>query len=435
MGVAIATMAAGVGTAARAGAIAGVCVLLWLTGYVPVWIPTIVLWIATPLLLGFSDARFSPLKVLSWSLNPVLALFFGGFVLAAAARKSGIDRTIADGALHHAGSSSTRLVSAAALCTAFLAMWMSNVAAAALMFTAFRPIWERVPDVHPLRPSLLLAIALAANVGGISTPIGTGANGIAMAAVAHTQAISFFHWMAFGVPLTIGLVAASVLLIVRRLPPFEAMPPAADGSQAVSSSAANPAQPARKRLGAVFVTTVLLWVSEPLHGIPAWKVALAAPVALLALRTIVWRDFLILDWGTLALVAGGISLGALLDESGIVRDFALWLPIHGASTGGRLFAICLLSAGLSAVMSNTGTAALLIPMAATFDAAPSTAIIVAVASSLGMPFVISTPANAMAVADGLRSRDLLGPGLILMIGGCALIAFTGPWLLHVAGIP
>jgi sodium-dependent dicarboxylate transporter 2/3/5 len=86
-------------------------------------------------------------------------------------------------------------------------------------------------------------------------------------------------------------------------------------------------------------------------------------------------------------------------------------------------------------MSNTGTAAVLVPLAATVDAAPSSAIIVAIACSLGMPFAISTPPNAMAISAGLGSRDLAVPGLILMLAGCALVALTGPQVLAAFGIP
>src|SRR5688572_12970747 len=68
---------------ARAGLIAALCLLLWLGELVPVWVPTVILWVLTPLLLyPFGDA-FSPSGVLGWSADPVLPLFFGGFALAA----------------------------------------------------------------------------------------------------------------------------------------------------------------------------------------------------------------------------------------------------------------------------------------------------------------------------------------------------------------
>ena len=427
------TVALGLGVPARAALIASVCVTLWLTGGVRVWVPTLVLWIATPLLLGTIDSQFAPLAVLRWSVDPVLALFLGGFALAAAAQRHGVDNEIAAMALRRAGHSSARLVAAAALSTALLSMWMSNVAAAALMLNAFRPIWAREPNSSPLRRSLLLAIALAADVGGVATPIGSGPNGIAMAAVEHTLRISFLQWMAFGVPLAIGLVAAVIALVIigskpPRTPVAAIPPPPAHASNASQARS-------KFRLGVVFAVTVVLWLSEPLHGIPAWMVALGAVGALIVFRVLNWRDLVRLDWGTLVLVAGGIRLGALLDHSGIIRDFAAGLPLSQAPMVVRLFGLCLLSASLSALMSNTGTVALLIPLAATIDPAASTAILVAIASSLGVPFVISTPPNAMAVAGGLRTRDLLWPGLTIMLGGCVLIALTGPWVLRLVGIP
>lgn len=428
------------GVAGRATAIAGVCLALWLTGQVPVWAPTLLLWAATAALLGSSDEKFSLLAILRWSADPVLALFLGGFALAAAAQRHGIDRMLASFALRRAGLSATRLIAASALATALLSMWMSNVAAAALMLNAFKPIWGREPEHSPLRRSLLLAIALAADVGGIATPIGTGANGIAMAAVAKDKPISFVHWMAFGVPLAFGLVVAAIALIVVRLKPAPLAasldaPKAPASAEHSGSDAITHSPTARRALGVVFGLTILLWISEPLHGIPAWLVALGAVAALLTLRILPLRKLLTIDWSTLLLVAGGIGMGGLLDRSGIVNGLAASLPLASYAPVVATFVLCLVSALLAAVMSNTGTAALMIPLALSLNPTPSTAILIAVAASLGMPFVVSTPPNAMAVAAGLRPLDLLVPGLILMIGGCALVVLSGPFVLHAVGVP
>jgi sodium-dependent dicarboxylate transporter 2/3/5 len=86
-------------------------------------------------------------------------------------------------------------------------------------------------------------------------------------------------------------------------------------------------------------------------------------------------------------------------------------------------------------MSNTATAAMLIPLASSIDPSPSTAILIAIAASMGIPFVISTPPNAMVYGEGVRSSDLLVPGLILMILGCLLVGLTGPFVLRLMGIP
>ena len=101
-----------------------------------------------------------------------------------------------------------------------------------------------------------------------------------------------------------------------------------------------------------------------------------------------------------------------------------------------LFVLCFTSALLSALMSNTATVVLLIPIASAFMPQPSTAILIAIAASFGMPFVISTPPNAMAHGEGgLRSSDLLVPGLVIMLVGCAVVSVTGRMVLQVAGVP
>ena len=102
----------------------------------------------------------------------------------------------------------------------------------------------------------------------------------------------------------------------------------------------------------------------------------------------------------------------------------------------RLFMLCLATALLSALMSNTAAVTMLIPLAAAIDPAPSTTILIAIAASLGIPFVISTPPNAMVYGEGgITFYDLAVPGFILMILGCILVSTTGPLVLNLAGIP
>ena len=111
------------------------------------------------------------------------------------------------------------------------------------------------------------------------------------------------------------------------------------------------------------------------------------------------------------------------------------VPLTDLPTPIRLFSLAVVSATLASVMSNTGSAALLIPLAGSVDPSPSSAVIVAVAASFGVPFGISTPPNAMAVAAGLRTQDLLVPGLVILVGGCAVVALTGQAVLRTFGLP
>lgn len=412
---------------ARAMIVAIVCLLLWLGELAPVWVPTVILWTLTPLLLGALDEQFGAMRVLAWSADPVLALFFGGFALAAAASRHGADRAVAALAIRLSRGDARRLVALIAIATAGLSMWMSNIAAAALMFGALQPMLQTDGLDARHRRALLLSVALAADFGGIATPIGSGPNGIAMAAVAPLHAVGFLEWMVFGVPLTTGLLAAALLLISWRLR-------LAGRVALMESPDAAPPYGRLRTLGIVFLIVIALWLTEPLHGVRAWIIALVGAGALMAARLIGWRDVLRMDWPTLVLIAGGIALGALLEQSGIVTIATERMPFDEVGPVLRLLVLCLISALLSALMSNTAAATFLIPVALSVLPVPSTAIIIAVASSLGVPFVISTPPNAMAAGRGLQSGDLIVPGLILMVGGCILIALTGPSVLGAVGI-
>jgi sodium-dependent dicarboxylate transporter 2/3/5 len=415
------------GLPARAAVLGGLCVALWLSEAVPLWVPTLVVWIATPLLLGGFGEEFSPWRVVGWSADPVLALFFGGFALAVAAGEHGADRAVAGLALRLSRGEGVRLMVLAAAATALLSMWMSNIAAAALMIGALKPVLDAEPPGGSLRRAVLLAVALGADVGGIATPIGTGANAIAISAVEQYRPLTFAHWMLFGVPLVAGLLAASLVLAVLWLRPTGRVALPLDGLRAHPDSVG--------RLSFVFGAAVVLWLTEPLHGVRAWIVALAAAAALFALGLLRPRHLKKIDWATLLLIAGGIAVGALLDRSGLMERIAANLPLDSAPPTLRILVLCLLAATLASLMSNTGTATVLIPLAVAMMPTPSTAVLVAVAASLGVPFVISTPPNAMAVGAGLRGRDLLFPGLVIMIGGCVLVALTGPWVLRTLGIP
>jgi len=189
----------------------------------------------------------------------------------------------------------------------------------------------------------------------------TGANGIALAAIAKTRSIGFLQWMAFGVPLAMLLVAASVALVLIRLKPSPLNNQLLPTDKTETSKEAAPPY---RRLSLIFSITVLLWLAEPFIGAPAWTVALGSVAALLISRASGWRDIAKLDWTTLILVAGGIGIGSLLEKSGLIHEFVAGLPIHSVPETVRLLGLCLVAAFLAALMSNTGTAALLAPIAA-----------------------------------------------------------------------
>lgn len=240
---------------------------------------------------------------------------------------------------------------------------------------------------------MLLSVAVGANFGGIGTPVGTGPNAIAVAAASRHNAITFLDWTAFALPLAVGLIAAGVLILALRY--------RVRGAIRLPDSPPRPLSRDARVVVAVFLLTAGAWLTEPLHGAPPALVALAATSVLFGTGLLERQDLSRLDWSTLLLIAGGIGLGNLLEKSGL--------------------------------MSNTATVTMLIPLAASLD--PSTAILIAVAASLGAPFVISTPPNAMVYGEGgVRPSDLLLPGLVLMILGCLVVGLTGPYVLNLVGV-
>jgi sodium-dependent dicarboxylate transporter 2/3/5 len=412
---------------ARALVVVGVCLTLWLSEAVPPFVPTLVLWLLAPLLLQPLSEDFRLAKVLGWSAEPVLALFLGGFALGVAARRHGLDARIAKAALKLSGGRRLALVALVAAVTACLSMWMSNIAAAALMISAVHPLFADVPQDDRFRRALLLSVAVGANFGGIATPIGTGPNAIAVAAVSRYHTITFLDWMAFALPLAVGLIVAGVLILALRF--------RVRGT--VNLPDIEPRSRSRGARGVliVFVVTVVAWLTEPLHGASSGLVALAATAALFGTGLLDRQDLSRLDWSTLLLIAGGIGLGNLFEKSGLVTAVAAAVPWEGSPQLVRVLVLCFASAFLSALMSNTATVTMLIPLAASLDPSPSTVILIAVAASLGMPFVVSTPPNAMVYGEGgVKSSDLLLPGLVLMILGCLLVGLTGPSVLEFIGV-
>ncbi len=413
---------------ARAAAVAAICLALWLTESVPGHVPTLLLLVLVPLALGPLDAEYRPQSVLTWAAEPVLALFLGGFALGLAAQRHGVDAAVARLVVRTARGRRALLVALVMAGTAVLSMWMSNVAGAAMMLAALRPLTAGERDDH-FRRALLVAVALGANLGGIATPVGTGPNAIAIAALSHTAPITFVQWMAFATPLAALMLAAGFgLLIVRQRISgrFEAPVP----------TLAEPAGRERRTRSvvAVFLACAILWLTEPLHGVPASVTALGAAALLFGSGLLAREDLGRLNWSTLILIAGGIVLGRLLEVSGLVEALAGSIDWSAVPAWTRTFVLVFASALLSSLMSNTATASLLIPLAASFDPSPATVVLIAIGCSLGFPFVISTPPNAMVHGEGARSSDLLVVGLPLMVLGCLLVSLTGGPVLASFGI-
>jgi sodium-dependent dicarboxylate transporter 2/3/5 len=409
---------------AKAVAIASICLALWLTEAVPPFVPTLLLLSLIPIALNGTTYRLS--TVMGWMADPVLLLFLGGFSLGVAAQRYGIDAAITGLAVRWSGGQRLRLLALVMISTAMLSMWMSNTAAAAMMIAALRPMLVSTDIADRFRVVLLLGIAIAANLGGMGTPIGSPPNAIAVAALSGEHQVTLLGWMLFGLPLVAVLLAFAfgVLIFMNRI---------ADGKIAQTQpSVAVGIQGLRAwSVVIIFSAMVVAWLSEPLHGLSVSLVAVCGTIVLFGSGLLSRTDLRSIDWSTLILIAGGLGLGRLLQESGAIAAATTaidWSVIPG---GVRIAILIGIGSMMSAVMSNTATATMIIPLAYAIDPSPSTPILVALGTSLGMPFMISTPPNSLVYGEGgIRMQDLFWPGIIIMVVGCLLLSVFGPIIFN-----
>ncbi len=206
------------------------------------------------------------------------------------------------------------------------------------------------------------------------------------------------------------------------------------------------AQPLTRRSWFVvgtFAVTVLLWMTDQWHGLPAAIVALLPAIVFTAGRLLDREDLKRLDWNVLILIAGGISLGAGMQMTGLDQEVVRWLPTGEATRRILLPALVVLTIGLSTFMSNTAAANLLLPIGISsasllgHGSAPvvQVAVSIALAASLSMALPVSTPPNAIAYAmGGFSTRDLRRVGLIVGLAGALLIIFGSGLVLRFWGV-
>jgi len=343
--------------------------------------------------------------------SPVIMLFFGGFVLATVLHKYELDREIARMLLRLFGTRPFFVMTGMMLTTAFLSMWMSNTATAAMMIGLVRPLCEQLDKDDRFRAGLVLSIPFSANIGGIATPVGTPPNAIALGILTqHDIHLNFLDWMLMGVPLALVLLAITAVLLHLFFPPKH---------KEVQLNIKPGAPFDARRLGVVVIalTTVVLWLTSGQHKIPEALVGLLAAGLYAATNLLDKEDFKNLDWDVLILMWGGLALGKGMEISGL-SEWIVTLPIFEVQGLLLVGAACLMAIFMSTVMSNTATATLMIPIMIDIPASNPIvlAVTVALSCSFAMALPVSTPPNAIAFASRMiRSRDMFRSGIVISL--------------------
>ena len=430
--------------ASRMLAIFGAAVALWVSEAIPLSATSIfvilaqILLISDEAMLTLPDSFEPPTydSIFATLASPILMLFLGGFVLADAAAKYGLDRNLAGVMLRPFGTRPAALLGGLMLITALLSMFVSNTATTAAMMAVVLPVAASLDTDDRFRVALILAVPVAANIGGLGTPVGSPPNAIALGRLDDQGLpVDFIEWMAFAVPIAMALLALAWWLLVRRYPPSTSAVTIRLGGAFDRSRAA-------LILYVAFGLTVLGWMTEPIHGVRSSIVGFAPVVVLLATKVFTVDDLRRLNWHILWLVGGGIALGNGVSSSGL--DVWLVDRFDWGSMPTLLLTVAMaaLALGLSTVISNSATANLLAPVGISLalsdavDLDPLLAgLLIAMACSLAMALPVSTPPNAVAYASGaIESKDMATIGLVVGAVGLVLVVFVMPPIWRAVGL-
>ena len=423
--------------------------LMWILEIVSSWATSIA--IIVLMLLFCSDSGIAPMvdkevvgdilshkSIMASFADPIIMLFIGGFVLAIAATKTGLDSQLAKVLLRPFGTRSEMVLLGFLLITGLFSMFVSNTATAAMMLTFLTPVFRQLPPEGKGRIALAMSIPVAANLGGMGTPIGTPPNTIALKYLNDPEGLNlglgFGQWMMFMVPLVVVLLLLSWRLLLKFFPfTQKTVELNIEGGMEKNFQS--------KVVIVTFILTIVLWLSDQITGINSNTVAMI-PFCIFALTGVVTkRDLEQINWSVIWMVAGGFALGYGLNASGLAANAVKSIPFSEFSPmlilllGG---AICYL---LSNFISNSATAALLMPILAIVCGAmgdkldpiggtPTVLIGVAIAASSAMILPISTPPNALAYATGyVQQKDMSRMGLIMgvisMLLGFGLVYLMG----------
>lgn len=408
---------------------------LWATEAIPAFAVSFLVIGLSILLLGRPDGVFTAVDEPDhWQIfiapfaSPLIWLFLAGFILAEAASRTGLDRTLAGLVFRAAGSRASAVLLAAMAITFVLSMFMSNTATAAMMIAVVTPLLRTLHPGHPFRPALPLGIAVAANLGGMGTLVGTPPNAIAAGFMGRAgMEVSFLDWMALGLPPALVLAAVLFGFLLLR---YHAGGLHLDRRALHQSESSGPRAPVWQRgvVVVVFCITLALWMFGPA---PAAVVAFV-PITVLSVTGVIGvAEIRQLRWDVLILMAGGLALGVAVTETGLAGWLVGMLPAGALGITGAALLFALLAASLSNFMSNTAAANILVPLGAAVAMSVSGApgilpVVIALSASTAMCLPIATPPNAIAYSTGeLHARAFLAPGLLLAV---ATPLVTVPWL-------
>ena len=410
---------------------------MWILEVVPAWATSIITMVL--LIFTVSNGQFAFLRTgenlgtlvsykdfMAQFASPTIMLFMGGFVLAIAATKVGLDVVLAKVLLAPFGKNPKTVLLGILLVVAVFSMFMSNTATAAMMLAFLAPVLKNLPADGKGRIGLALAIPIGANIGGIGTPIGTPPNVIALGYLKENLGIEigFGEWCLRMVPFVIVMLLIAWFFLLLFFP-FKAK----EIKLEINAD--------RKKdfhfwvVAATFVITIVLWLSpEKITGLNSNEVALIPFAIFVATGVFSKNDFKEINWDVLWMVAGGLALGTALMKTGLAKVLVDTIPFASMPALVVIIVSGIVGYAIANFLSHTSAANLLLPILATvatavdlsaFGGSAALLIGLAISTSVAMILPISTPPNAIASSTGLvETKDMAKMGVIMGLVGLVL---------------
>lgn len=392
--------------------------------------------------------------------NEVVFLYLGGFMLAAALERWNAHHRVALAVIGAVGTTSRRLVLGVMLATAFISMWISNTATAAMMYPialAIGSMFGEGPAARSQRMALLLGVAFAASIGGMATLIGTPPNLILAGAARELIGVEldFVTFLKYGLPVAAILLPACWALLVFVFHRERLELDAASVQKLYDRrTALGRLSDGERRVLIVFGMVALAWLfREPKEigalSIPGLSsvfgritdagIAVIGAILLFLLPgrgadgdpprpLLTWKEAREIPWDVLLLFGGGLSLAAAMGTSGLAAQIGLWMSgLEGLPLPVVMLGVAAGTVLISELASNSATASMGMPIAVSLAAALGQPpllmmLVIGLAASVGFALPMATPPNAIVFGSGeLTVRDMARAGLALDIVGILVV--------------
>jgi len=406
--------------------------------------------------------------------DPVIFVFIGGFILAEAMFVHGVDQRIAYTALtqRFVGTSATRILLVFGGITMLLSMWMSNTATTAMMYPIGLSMCAHLArggaaGARQFALVVMLITSFGASIGGMGTPVGTPPNliGIGMLERLTGTHVTFFHWMALGVPIMLLMFAFLALQFYFSGTRHVVIDAGSTALVREELAKLGPMTRGQRNVLIAFAVTVVLWVTPGIFALvgaddapfaraytqamPESVAAMVGATLLFLLPvewksrrfTLTWDEALKIDWGIVFLYGGGLAMGELAFQTGLAeaigRGITSWLPSHSTASLTMIFTGTAIV--LSEATSNTAAANMIIPIAIAVSQAAGVpplepALGATLGASMGFMMPVSTPPNAIVYSSGfVPITQMMRYGIMLDIVGffviVGMVLLLGPLVL------